>query len=156
MDPDHNKVKMDWFYLKKIIIITIRGDQFLYIIIEIDYKYSSYCYNISLSILRSPFSQGFLSILYFLPSFISPPCVNQIIGVDPCPINTFLKSLGSSCKAENYCSNITSSLMRPESQLQSIQCGGSSFLLDISQFPFVLYVHDAHPYQQKFRQCYLG
>ena len=33
--------------------------------------------------------------------------------------------------------------MRLESQLQSIQCGGSSFPLDISQFSFVLYTHDS-------------
>ena len=56
VDPNDNKIKIDWFYLKKIIIGPVWGDQFLYIIIEIDYKYSSYCYNISLSILRFPFS----------------------------------------------------------------------------------------------------
>ena len=38
----------------KIIIGIVRGDQFLYIILEVDYKYSFYCYSISLSILRSP------------------------------------------------------------------------------------------------------
>ena len=31
MDPDHNKVKINQFYLKKVVISTIRGDQFLYI-----------------------------------------------------------------------------------------------------------------------------
>ena len=31
MDLDDKKVKIDWFYLKKIILSTIRGDQFLYI-----------------------------------------------------------------------------------------------------------------------------
>ena len=35
MDPDDKKVKIDWFYLKKIILSTIRGDQFLYIYIYI-------------------------------------------------------------------------------------------------------------------------
>ena len=51
VDSNDNKVKIDWFYLKKIVIGTVRGDQFLYIILEVDYKYSSYCYSISLSIL---------------------------------------------------------------------------------------------------------
>ena len=40
MDPDDNKVKIDWFYLKKIVLGTIRGDQFLYIFLEFDYKHS--------------------------------------------------------------------------------------------------------------------
>ena len=35
--------------------------------------------------------------------------------LDTCPISTFLKFLGSSCKAKNHCSGITSTLMRPES-----------------------------------------
>ena len=26
MDPNDNKVKIDWFYLKKIVLGTIRGD----------------------------------------------------------------------------------------------------------------------------------
>ena len=31
MDPNDKKVKIDWFYPKKIVLGTIRGDQFLYI-----------------------------------------------------------------------------------------------------------------------------
>ena len=31
MDPDEKKAKIDWFCLKKIVLDTIRGDQFLYI-----------------------------------------------------------------------------------------------------------------------------
>jgi len=31
MDPDDKKVKIDWFYPKKIILGTIRGNRFLYI-----------------------------------------------------------------------------------------------------------------------------
>ena len=46
-----NKVKIDWLYLLKIVLGTVRGDQFLNIILEIDYKYSSNCYNVSLLIL---------------------------------------------------------------------------------------------------------
>jgi len=50
VDPNDNKVKIDWFSLKKIVFGTVRGDQFLYIFLEVDYKYSTYCYNISFSI----------------------------------------------------------------------------------------------------------
>ena len=46
-----NKVKIEWLYLMKIVIGTIQGDQFLNIILEVDYKYSSYCYSVSLLIL---------------------------------------------------------------------------------------------------------
>ena len=53
MDPNDNKVKIDWFSLKKIVLDIDRGDQFLYIFLEVDYKYSSYCYNISFLIFRS-------------------------------------------------------------------------------------------------------
>ena len=38
MDLDDNKVKVDWFYLRKIILSTIRGDQFLYILLEVGYN----------------------------------------------------------------------------------------------------------------------
>ena len=31
MDPDDNKGKIDWFYPKKNVLGTVRGDQFLYI-----------------------------------------------------------------------------------------------------------------------------
>ena len=49
VDPNDNKIKIDWSYLKKIVLGSVRGDQFLYVIV--DYKYSSYYYSISLSIL---------------------------------------------------------------------------------------------------------
>ena len=51
VDPNDNKVKIDWFYLKKMVLGTVQGDQFLYIILEVHYKYIFYCYNFSLSIL---------------------------------------------------------------------------------------------------------
>jgi len=81
MDPDDNKVKEDWFCLKKIVLDTIRGDQSLYILLEVGYKYNSNCYNVSFSILRSPFSQGIFSILYYLP----------------------LSSLTSTCRSDCWC-----------------------------------------------------
>ena len=58
MDLDNNKVEVDWFYLKKIVIGTVRGNQFLYIyiyiLLEVGYKYSSDCYSVSFLILQSP------------------------------------------------------------------------------------------------------
>ena len=128
-------------------------------------NYCIYFLNLITSIVLSAtifFSQIFDLLLsrppfYFILSFtfhLCPPRVGQIVGVDPCHISTFLKSLGSSCKAENYCSGITSSLMQSESKLQSIQCSGSSFPLDISQLSFVLYVHNIYPYQQNFLECH--
>ena len=149
MYPDHNKVKINWFYLKKIVLGTIRGDQFLYISLEFDYKHGPCCYSLFFLNFPIPFLQGFF--FYFILSsffYLYPPCVDQIVGVDPYPISTFLKSLGSSCKDENYCLSITSSLMLPENQLQSIQCGGSSFFLDIIWLHSVLCLQDACPYQQ--------
>ena len=47
MGPDDNKVKMDRFYLKKIVIDIVREDQFTYILLEIGYKYSVNGYSIS-------------------------------------------------------------------------------------------------------------
>ena len=42
VDLDDKKMKIDWFGLKKTIFRTIRGDQFLYILIlKFDYKFSS-------------------------------------------------------------------------------------------------------------------
>jgi len=64
MDPNDNKVKINWFDLKKIVLGRVQGDQFLYIILEVDYKYSSYCYSISFSILRSPSLK--VSLLFYI------------------------------------------------------------------------------------------
>ena len=50
MNPDNNKIKGDWFYLKQIALDTALGGQLLYILLEFGYKYSSNYYNISFSI----------------------------------------------------------------------------------------------------------
>ena len=41
VDPNGNKVEIDWFLLKKIVIGTVRGDRFLYTFLNFDYKYNS-------------------------------------------------------------------------------------------------------------------
>ena len=40
MDSDDKKMKTDWFNLKKIILDTVQGDQFLYIFLKFDYKFN--------------------------------------------------------------------------------------------------------------------
>ena len=41
VDSDDNKMKIDWFILNKIVLSTVRGDQFLYISLKLDYKFNS-------------------------------------------------------------------------------------------------------------------
>ena len=41
VDPNGNKVEIDWFLLKKIVLDIVRGDQFLCIFLEFDYKYNN-------------------------------------------------------------------------------------------------------------------
>ena len=45
--------------------------------------------------------------------------------------------------------------MQLESKLQSIQCGGNSFPLDISKFLSLLYVRDEHPYHWNSLEAHL-
>ena len=95
MDSDDKKMKIDWFKLKKIVLDTVRGVQLLYISLKFDYKYNSWllqCFSLRVSF---PFYTIF-------PFHLHLPRANQIVGVDLYPISTFLKSLGSSCKAESY------------------------------------------------------
>ena len=95
VDPDDKKKKINWFYLKKIVINLIQRGQFLYIFI--------------LNLITSPvlvvtvFSSQFSdlppsgsSFSFILSSFfhLHHPRVDQVAGVDLCPISTFLKSLG--------------------------------------------------------------
>ena len=115
MDPVDNKAKIDWIYLRKIVLGTVREDQFLYILLEVGFKYSFDCYSVSFSILQSPSLRVSFLFYTFFSFHLYPPHAYQIIGVYPCPISTFLKSLGSSCKAKNYCLCVTSSLMLLES-----------------------------------------
>ena len=94
MDPINNKVKIDWIYIRKIVIGTVREDQFLYILFEISFKYNFDCHSVSFSILRSPFLRVSPLFYTIFPFHLYPPCADQIVGVDPYPISIFLKSLG--------------------------------------------------------------
>ena len=100
-----------------------------------------------------PFTMGFyLFIFPFLTSSQSSTC-RLDCWLRYQSHQHILEVSGNSCKAENHCSGITSTLMRSESQLQSIQCSGSSFLLDISQLPFILCPPDIYPSQQNRLEC---
>ena len=95
VNPDDKKIKINWFYLKKIVIGSIRGGQFLYI----------FFLNLITSLV--------LVATVFFSQFSDPPClgpsfsltlsssfdlylprVDQVANFDPCPISIFLKSLG--------------------------------------------------------------
>ena len=120
VDSNDKKMKLDRFMVKKIVLGTVRGDQFLYLSFRFDYKVSSkslQCYSLHFPIplSLSPF------FFYTLSTFhLHVPCACQMVGVDIFPINLSPKSSCSSCKAENYCLGIISTLMRLEGQLQSI------------------------------------
>ena len=132
---DNVKAKINRFYPKKIVLDTIRRDVFLYIYIyiyiflsfslslslslslsfEFDYKSSSCCYSVFPLISRSPFlSVFFLFYTVFLlsspPSTCRPRFLCRSMSYQHLPY-----VFESSCKAENYCLSITSTLMRPES-----------------------------------------
>ena len=50
VDSDDKKMKLDKFVVKKIVLNTIRGDQFLYLSFRFDYKVSSrllQCFSLS-------------------------------------------------------------------------------------------------------------
>ena len=41
VDSDDKRMKINKFKLKKIVLDTVRGNQFLYIFLKFDYKYNS-------------------------------------------------------------------------------------------------------------------
>ena len=68
MSLGDDKLKVDWIYLSKIVLDTVRGDQFLYILLEVGYKYSFDYYSISSFVLRSPSHRASL-LIYTNPPF---------------------------------------------------------------------------------------
>ena len=59
------------------------------------------CYSVFLLISRSFTLKVSRPFYTTFPFHLHLPRVDQIVGIHPCPISTFLKSLGSSCKAES-------------------------------------------------------
>ena len=41
VDLDDKEMKIDWFILNKIVLDTVRGDQFLYISLKFYYRFNS-------------------------------------------------------------------------------------------------------------------
>ena len=118
LDSDDKRMKIDKFKLKNIVINTVWGDQFLYTSHKFDYKFGFWllqCFSLDFS---NPRSLSLIAFFLFYTTFLfhlHPPRTDQMVSVDTCPISIFLKSLCNSCKVENYCSGITSTLMRLES-----------------------------------------
>ena len=100
----------------------------------------------------APFPLGsLLSFVLYISSFIFTLHVDSRGFMLILVLSTSSRSLwGIVIRLKKYCSEVTFSLMRLGSQLQNIQCGGSSFFLDIFGFPSFLYVYDACFYHQSF------
>ena len=107
-------MKIYKFKLKKIVLDTVWGDQFLYISLKFDYKYNSWLLQSFPFVSPSP-SLIATSFFYTLFLFhLYPPHAGQMVGIDTCPISTFLKFLYDSCKGENHYLGIASTLMQPK------------------------------------------
>ena len=91
-----------------------------------------------------------LSFILHLSIHFYPIRGQLMVSANTCPISLLQKSVRVVVRLKKYCLEITSSLMWPESQLQSIQCGGSNFPLDIFGFLSFLYVYGARPYHKNF------
>ena len=91
------------------------------------------CFSLSLFLIPPLIASFFF---YTLFSFhLHPPRAGQMVSLNTYPISTFLKSLGSSCKAENHCLGITSILIRPRVSCRAFNAMVSNFSLDILELP---------------------
>ena len=139
--------KINWFNLKKIVLGTIRGDEFLYISYKLITNLISNCYSISLLISRSPPPRIF-TLIYTISSFSSLSytwtidCLCWSLSHQHLP-----EIFGGSCKAESYYSGITSTLMRPGVRCRAFNVVVATFFSDISQLSFILSFPDVCPYE---------
>ena len=125
MGLDDLKAKINKYYPKKIIIDTIRGNVFLYIYIYI-FIYISLL-NLITSLVPvlqfffffSNFSIPLIKIffLFYIVFLLSSPPSTCRLGFSCWSLSHqhLLEVSGNSCKVENYCSSITSTLMRLKS-----------------------------------------
>ena len=121
LDNNYNGSRSRWstsgqVYLKKIVLDTIREDQFMYILLGIDYKYSVNGYNLFLSLISwSLFLRAYLLIYTTSPSS-SLLSTWMVDGLGWSLSHQYPSEVfEGTCNAEKYCSDITSSLMRLES-----------------------------------------
>ena len=93
VDLDDKWMKLNGFMLKKIVLGTVRGDQFLYISFKFDYKVTSWllqCFSLDF---RSPILIVPPSVIPF-SLFISTLHVQaRLVDLDTCPIRPFPKNL---------------------------------------------------------------
>ena len=79
MDPDNDKVKIDMFYLKKIFIGTIRGDQLFYIsLLNLVISPVLCSYRVFLSILQPLLLRAFF--LFYTVFILSSPLSTCRLG----------------------------------------------------------------------------
>ena len=92
---DDLKAKINKFYLKKIVIGTIREEVFLYISLLNLITSPIFVATVFFYLSSDPLSSAY-SFYFILPSFfhLHPLRVDQAVGIDSCSISTFLKSLG--------------------------------------------------------------
>ena len=138
---------------------TRRTDMNEFTIRECNFSYKSIKQSTSTILIATVFFSYFSNpsllgslLLFILHLFLHlyPTRGQLMVYTDTCPISLLQKSLGVVVRLKKYYSEITSSLIQPESQLQSIQCSGSSFSLDIFGFPSFLYVQGACLYHWSF------
>ena len=79
VDPDDNIMKLNRFVLKKIVLGTVRGNQFLYISFRFNYKVSSWLLQYFSLDFRSPYSPCSPFFYTLFPFHPYPPCASQVI-----------------------------------------------------------------------------
>ena len=91
-----------------------------------------------------------LSFILHLFLHLYPTRGQLRVYADTCPISLLLKYLGDGYKAEKVLFRGHFLINAAKELAIKIQCGGSSFPLDIFGFPSFLYVYGVRPYHQRF------
>ena len=121
VDLDDKTMKLERFVVKKIVLGTVRGDQFLYLSFRFDYKVSSrflQCFSLRFLI---PFPQWVPSIIQFPLNDLGLPLVDHPgLHLRACSIGHPLRPLYALGQPIQPCSRVFSTLMQPKSQLQSL------------------------------------
>ena len=153
MDQVVNKAKIDWIYLRKIVLGIVRGDQFLYIFLEVGYRYSFDCYSVSFSILRS-FSLRVSLLFYTISPFhLYHPRADKIVGVDNTdPYDSAYSSLDYLMSSDQALGPIhtqirTSGPFIPTKYIYMYVCEKCNLIkrFNLLNYNFILY---------KYRRCY--
>ena len=151
VDSNDKNRKLDWFKLKKIVIGTIQGDQFLCISHKFNYKFDSrllQCFSLDFLI---PFYHCLLLLLYSLPLSSLPPmfkpncwCLILVPSVPSRSLYVIVVKLKTTIQVSH-----------PHKCGQRVSCRAFNamvavFSLDILGLSFVLCFCNAYPCQQNF------